>query len=73
MYAFIINQKARIVKQKNNKPDPVPFLTAINTFRSDTTSLQNAYSHGTSGRSLCIGNVHALYVEAIHGGAAKTC
>jgi hypothetical protein len=77
MYVCIIDQEARIVKQKNIKSNPAAFLKAIDKYRDDIVVSAECMFTRYWLADLCekenitfiLG--HALYMKAIHGGKAK--
>jgi len=77
MYVCIINQEARIVKQKNIKSNPAAFLKAVDKYRDDLVVSAECMFTWYWLADLCAEeNItfilgHALYMKAIHGGKAK--
>ncbi len=77
MYLCIIDQEARIVKQKNIKSNPAAFLKAIDKYRDDLVVSAECMFTWYWLADLCAEqNItfilgHALYMKAIHGGKAK--
>jgi transposase len=77
MYVCIIDQEARIIKQKNIKSNPASFLQAIDKYRDDiVVSAECMFTWYwladlCSKESITFILGHALYMKAIHGGKAK--
>ena len=77
MYVCIIDQEARIIKQKNIKSNPASFLKAIDKCRDDIVVSAECIFTWYWLADLCSKeNIafilgHALYMKAIHGGKAK--
>ncbi len=77
MYVCIIDQEARIVKQKNIKSNPAAFMKAIDNYRDDIVVSAECMFTWYWLADLCAKeNItfvlgHALYMKAIHGGKAK--
>ena len=77
MYVCIIDQEARIVKQKNIKSNPAAFLKTIDKYRDDIVVSAECMFTWYWLADLCAKeNItfilgHALYMKAIHGGKAK--
>jgi transposase len=77
IYVCIIDQEARIIKQKNIKSNPAAFLKAIEKYRDDiAVSAECMFTWywladlcAKEGITFILG--HALYMKAIHGGKAK--
>lgn len=77
MYVCIIDQEAKIVKQKNIKSSPAAFMKAIDQYRDDIVVSAECMFTWYWLADLCAKeNIpfilgHALYMKAIHGGKAK--
>ena len=77
MYVCIIDQEARIIKQKNIKSNPAAFMKAIDKCRDDIVVSAECIFTWYWLADLCSKeNIifilgHALYMKAIHGGKAK--
>lgn len=77
MYVCIIDQEARIIKQKNIKSNPAAFMKAIDKYRDDIVVSAECMFTWYWLADLCLKeNIifilgHALYMKAIHGGKAK--
>jgi transposase len=77
IYVCIIDQEARIIKQKNIKSNPASFMKAIDKYRDDIVVSAECMFTWYWLADLCekesitfiLG--HALYMKAIHGGKAK--
>ena len=77
MYLCIIDQEARIIKQKNIKSNPAAFMKAIEKYRDDIVVSAECMFTWYWLADLCAKERitfilgHALYMKAIHGGKAK--